>query len=116
AVLEGDRLELPVLTVHRGDLAPVAYRHTVAVEVPSEVVGHCLAQVVPAMEEGHECAPAGEPDGGLSGGIAASDYGDPGRAAELRLRRPRRVADRHSLVVREPVARRASILRTGREE
>ena len=84
-----------------GDLAAVADRDAVALELADEVVGHRLAQVGAAVQERDERAAAREPDGGLAGGVAAADDRDPGRAAELRLGRPGRVEDAQSPRSRE---------------
>src|SRR6202035_2903980 len=73
AVSERDRLELAVRSVEGGDLAAVADCNAVALELADEVVGHRLAQVRATVEQGHERSCAGEPDGGLSGGVAAAD-------------------------------------------
>ena len=55
----------PSVAVQRGDLAAVAHRDAVALELADEVVRHRLAQVGAAMEQCHERAAASEPDGGL---------------------------------------------------
>ena len=65
AVPQRDRFELAVGAVQLGDLAAVANRDAVPLELEHEVVGHRLAQVGAAMQERHERAAAGQPDGGL---------------------------------------------------
>src|SRR5258708_6825405 len=46
AGLQRHRLEVAVVSVERGDLAPVADGDAVAVELVDQVVGHRLAQVL----------------------------------------------------------------------
>ena len=75
-LVERDRREAPVLAVERRDLASVADGDAVPLELVDEVVGHRLAQVGAAVEERDERAAAGEPDGGLAGGVAAADDRD----------------------------------------
>ena len=96
AALQRDGLEVPVLAVERRDLAPVANGDAVALELVDEVVGHRLAEVGAAVEERDERAAAGEPDGGLAGGVAAADDRDARAGAELGLGRPGGVEDRQS--------------------
>ena len=115
-VCERDRLELAVVAVQGGDLAAVANGDTVALELADQVVRHRLAQVGAAVEQRDERAAAGEPDGGLAGGVAAADDADARGAAELRLGRPGGVEDAHALELREPVDREAPVLRAGREQ
>src|SRR5205085_4797530 len=55
------------------------------------------------VEQRYEGAAAGEPDGGLPGGVAAADDGDARGAAQLRLGRPGRVEHAHALVVGQAV-------------
>ena len=92
-LVERDGLEVPVLAVERGDLASVADGDAVALELVDEVVGHRLAEVGAAVEEGDERAAAGEPDRGLAGGVAAADDRDARAGAELGLGRPGGVED-----------------------
>ena len=73
---ERDGLELAVRAVQRRDLAAVAHRDAVALELAHEVVGHRLAQVGAAMQQRHERAAASEPDGRLAGRVASADDGD----------------------------------------
>ena len=47
--LEGDRVELTIAAVQGSDFAAIADSHAEALELPDEVVGHCLAQVGAAM-------------------------------------------------------------------
>ena len=68
-----------------------------------EVIGHRFGQVGPAVKQRHQRSAAGEPDGGLPGGVAAADDGHTRGAAKLRLRRSGRVKHAHALVVRELV-------------
>ena len=76
AVAQRDGLELAVRAVQLGDLAAVANRDAVAVELEDQVVGHRLAQVGAAVQQRHERAAAREPDGGLRGRVAAADDAD----------------------------------------
>ena len=99
-----------------GDLAPVAHSDAVAVELADEVVGHGLAQIGAAVEQCHERAATREPDGGLPGRVAAAHNAHALGAAELRLRRPGRVEDAHSLVVGEVLAGEPPVLRAGGEQ
>ena len=62
------------------------------------------------MEEGDERAAAGEPDGGLAGGVAAADDRDALSRAELGLGRPGGVEDRQPLELREAVDREPAVL------
>ena len=48
----------------------------VPLELVDEVVGHRLAEVDAAVEEGDERAATGEPDGRLAGGVTAADDRD----------------------------------------
>ena len=105
----------PSVAVQLGDLAAVADGDAVAVELVDQVVGHRLAQVGAAVQQGDERAAAGEPDGGLPGGVAAADDADARGAAELRLGRPGGVEDAHALVVVEAVDRQAPVLGAGGE-
>ena len=93
AVGEGDGFELAVVAVQLGDFAAVADGDAVALELVEQVVGHRLAQVGAAVQEGDEGAAAGEPDRGLRGRVAAADDADPlarRRAAPPAGRRRRR--------------------------
>src|SRR5207249_6996704 len=99
AVLERDRFEPAARSVEGGDFAAVADDDAVTVEVVDQIVGHRLAEVGSAVEERDEGAAAGEPDGGLSGGVTAADDGDARSAAELRLGRAGRVEHAQALVV-----------------
>src|SRR5438309_3138205 len=65
------------------------------------------------MEERDERAAAGEPDGGLAGGVAPAEDGDAGGAAELRLGRPGRVEDADALVLVQVLERQPPVLRAG---
>src|SRR5437588_4951803 len=56
AALEGYRFELAVVAVQRSDLAAIANRDAVALELSHEVVGHRLAQVSAAMKQRHQRA------------------------------------------------------------
>ena len=96
--------------MERGDLAPVPNGDAVPLELVDEVVGHRLAEVGAAVEEGDERAAAGEPDGGLAGGVAAADDGDARAGAELGLGRTGGVEDRQSLELGEAVDREAAVL------
>src|SRR5919201_903290 len=87
-VLERDLFELALRSVEGGDLAAVANGNAVALEVADQVIRHRLVQVGATVEQRHERSSAGEPDGGLSGGVAAANDGDTRGAAQLRLRRP----------------------------
>ena len=116
AVGEGDGLELPVLAVQGGDFAAVADRDAVALELLDQVVGHRLAEVGAAVQEGDEGAAAGQPDGGLRGRVAAADHADPLGAAELRLGRPGGVEDADPLVAVEVVDRQAAVFGAGGEQ
>src|SRR4029079_12197538 len=62
AALEGDGLELPILSVECGDLAAVADSDAEAVQLVDEVGGHRLGKIGPAVEQGHERTAAREPD------------------------------------------------------
>ncbi len=62
------------------------------------------------MQQGHECAASGEPDGGLAGGVAATDDRDARARAELGLGRPGGVEDRQSLELGKAVDREAAVL------
>ena len=86
-----------------GDLAAVADRGTVTLELLDEVVRHRLAQVGAPVQERDERAPARQPDCSLSGGVATADHRDPRSAAELRLGRAGRVEDARALVGGEAV-------------
>src|SRR5207247_4238990 len=70
-----DGLEVRVLAVERTDLASVADGDAVPLELVDQVIGHRLAEIGAAVEEGHERAPAGEPHSGLAGGVAADADG-----------------------------------------
>ena len=106
----------PSVAVQGGDLAAVAHRHAVALELAHQVVRHRLAQIGAAVEQGHERAAASEPDGRLPGGVASADHADARGAAELRLGRPGGVEDAHPLVLGEAVDRQPPVLRAGREQ
>ena len=116
AVAQRHRLELAVDAVQLGDLAAVADGDAVALELEHEVVGHRLAQVRAAVQERDERAAAGEPDGGLSGRVAAADHADAGRPAALCLGRPGRVEDADALVVLEVRDRQPAVLGAGRDD
>ena len=66
----------PSAAVQLGDLAAVADRDAVALELADQVVGHRLAQIGPPVQQRDERSAAGEPDGSLAGGVAAADNGD----------------------------------------
>ena len=116
AALERDRFELAIGAVELGDLAAVAHRDAVALELADEVVGHRLAQVGAAVEQRHQRAAARQPDRGLPGGVPAADDADARGAADLRLGRPGGVEDADSLVVGEALDRQPPVLRAGREQ
>src|SRR5581483_11468509 len=116
AALQSDGLEPSVLAVESGDLAAIADRDAVALELADEVVGHRLVELGAPVEEGDERAAAGEPHGGLAGGVAAADDGDAGGAAELRFGRPRRVEDAQTFVVGDAVEREPAIVGAGGED
>ena len=105
----------PSVAVQRRDLAAVAHRDAVALELAHEVVRHRLAQIRAAVQQRHERAAAREPDGGLAGRVAAAHDADARGAAELRLRRPGGVEDAQPLVVGETVDREPPVLGAGRE-
>src|SRR5581483_4531922 len=111
----GDRFELPVGSVQCRELAALADGDAVAIELVDQVVGHRFAQVGAAVEQRDEGTAAGEPDGGLTGGVAAADDGDAGAAAELRLGRPGGVEDAQPFELREPLDGRPPVLRARRE-
>ena len=67
AARQSDRLELAVVAVQGGDLAAIANRDAVALELPHEVVRHRLAQIDAAVKQRHKRTATGEPDGGLAG-------------------------------------------------
>src|SRR5579864_610305 len=67
------------------------------------------------MEERDEGAAASEPDGGLAGGVAASDDRDARGAAQLRLRRAGGVEDTRAFVLGELVEGEPPIGGAGRE-
>ena len=71
-----DGLEAPVLAVECGDLASVSNGDAVPLELVDQVVGHRLAEIGAAVEEGDERAAAGEPHRSLAGGVAAPDDRD----------------------------------------
>ena len=96
---ERDRLELAVGAVEVGDLAAVAHRDSVALELAHEVVRHRLAQICAPMQQRHERAAAGEPYGGLAGGVPAAHDSDAIGTAELGLGRPGGVEDADPLVL-----------------
>src|ERR687892_1787789 len=98
------------------DLAAVADGHAVALEVADEVVGHRLTQLGAPVEQRDERPAPREPDGGLAGGVASADHGDPFGAAELCLGWAGGVESAHALVLRESLNRKAPVLRTGREQ
>ncbi len=116
AALEGDGREASVLSVERRDLASVANDDAVPLELVDEVVGHRLAEVGAAVEERDERAAAGEPDGGLAGGVPAADDRDAQAGAELRLGCPGGVEDRQSLELGEAVDRQPPVLSARREQ
>ena len=105
AGLQRDRRKVPVLAVERRDLAPVANRDAVALELVDQVVGHRLAEIGAAMEEGDQRAAPGEPDGCLPGRVAAADDRDARARAELGLGRPGGIEDGQSLELVEAVDR-----------
>jgi hypothetical protein len=72
AAPEGHRFEVPVRAMQLRDLAVVAHRDAVALELSHEVIGHRLPQICAAVHQGHERAAAREPDGGLAGRVAAA--------------------------------------------
>ena len=102
--------------MERRDLASVSNDDAVALELVDEVVRHRLAEVGAAVEEGDERAAAGEPDGGLAGGVAAADDGDARAGAELGLGRPGGVEDRQSLELGQAVDREPPVLSARREQ
>ena len=73
-------------------------------------------QVGAPVEEGHECSAACEPDRGLPGGVAATDHGDAGGAAEPGLGRAGCVEHGHPFELREAVDGQAPVLRAGGEK
>src|SRR2546423_5663803 len=87
AACQGDRLELSVRPVEGGDLTAVADDDAVTAQLVDEVIGHRFGQVGPAVKQRHQRSAAGEPDGGLPGGVAAADDRHTRGAAKLRLRR-----------------------------
>ncbi len=80
----------PSLAVQGADFAAVADRDAVAVELLDQVVGHRLAEVGAAVQEGDQGAAAGQPDRRLRRRVAAADHADPLAAAELAPRAGRR--------------------------
>ena len=96
--------------MERGDLGPVSNGDAEPLELVNEVVGHRLAEVGAAMEEGDERAAAGEPDGCLAGGVAAADDCNARTGAEPRLGRTGGVEDRRSLELRKAVDRESAVL------
>ncbi len=113
---EGDGLEPAVLAVQLGDLAAVADRDAVAVELLDQVVGHRLAEVGAAVQEVDERAAAGEPDRRLRRRVAAADHSHPLPGAELRLGRAGGVEDADPLVVLEALDRQAPVVGAGGEQ
>src|SRR5450755_94630 len=113
---EGDGFELPVLAVELCDLAAVTNRDAVALEVPHEVVRHCLVQVRAAVQKRDERASTREPHGGLAGRVSPAEDGDARSAAEHLLRRPGGVEDGQSFVVGEALDSQAPVLRASREQ
>src|SRR5205823_2863980 len=71
------------------------------------------AQVGAAVEQRDQGSAAGEPDGSLTGRVAAADHTDARRAAQLSLGRPGGVEDADSLVVAEAVDREPAVLCAG---
>ena len=65
------------------------------------------------MQQRDERAAAGQPDGGLSRGVAAADHARRAGPAELRLRRPGCVEHADPLVVGEPLDGESPVLRAG---
>ena len=98
------------------DFAAVADGDAVAVELLDQVLGHRLAEVGAAVQEGDEGAAAGQPDRRLRGRVAAADDADPLAAAELPLGRAGGVEDADPLVVVEVVDRQAPVFGAGREQ
>ena len=116
AARERDGREVPVFAVERGDLAPVSNGDAVPLELVDQVVGHRLAEVGAAVEEGDERAATGEPDRGLAGGVAAADDRDTRTGAELGLGRPGGVEDGQSLEFGQAVDREPPVLGARREQ
>ena len=110
------RREAPVLAVELGDLAPVANRDAVVLELVDEVVRHRLAKVGAAVEEGDERAASREPDRCLAGGVAAADDRDPCAGALPGLGRPGGVVDRQAFEFVQPVDREPPVLGARREQ
>ena len=67
------------------------------------------------VKQRHQRAAAREPDGGLTGGVAAADHGDSLGAAEPRLGWAGGVEDAHALVLGESLNRKAPVLRARRK-
>src|SRR5262245_12379695 len=101
---------MTVVSVERGDLASVANRDAVALEVVDEVVRHRFAQVRAAVEECDERPAAGEPDGRLSRRVATADDGDARTGAALCFGCTRRVEDRQTFELGEPLDGEAAVL------
>ena len=116
AVGQGDAVEPAVLAVQGGDFAAVADGDAVALELLDQVLGHRLAEVGAAVQEGDQRAAAGQPDGGLRGRVAAADDADPLGAAEVGLGRAGGVEDADPLVAVEVVDRQAAVFGAGREQ
>jgi len=51
----------------------VADGDAVSLQFADEVVGHGFAQIAATVEQRHESSAAGEPDGGLTGGVARAN-------------------------------------------
>src|SRR5207245_3677367 len=75
----------------------------VALGLAEQIVGHRRVQGGGAVEQRDEGAATGQPDGGLSGGVATADDGDTRGAAQLRLGRPGRVEDAQAFVIAQAV-------------
>jgi hypothetical protein len=68
------------------------------------------------VQQGDQRAAAGEPHGGLAGGVSSADDGYALGSAELRLGRPRGVEDADALVLVEVVDGQAPVLRAGGDQ
>src|SRR5262249_28491926 len=103
AALERDGLEAPVLAVKFCDLASIANDDAVALELANQVIRHRLAEVGAPVQQGDECAAAGEPDRRLAGGVAAAHDRDPRAAAQLCFGRSGGIEDRQTLELGESI-------------
>src|SRR5205085_2014259 len=63
AVDERDRMQSPALSLEAHDFAAIAHGYSVPVERVDQILRHRLAEVVPAVQERHQRAPACQPDG-----------------------------------------------------